>query len=151
MYYKIIISNSNNWIEDELLYEMNFIFITSHQEFKKTGFIYIKHKNNYLIIYNFSYIISEEDKFKQRLRLVEFIKKHKTYIHFHFCPEQKQIIKKMLNLSNKTYKERLIDFYVLHNSSKLEDIDSILYKYSNNIELLFCKLKKQYKSKLEIF
>ena len=93
----------------------------------------------------------EEDKFKQKLKLVEFIKNHKSYIHFHFSLEQEQFIDKILYLSNKTYKERLIDFYVLHNSSKLEEIDSILSKYSNNVESLFWKLKKQYKAKVEIF
>lgn len=43
----------------------------------------------------------------------------------------------MLDLSNKTYKERMTNFYVSHNPSKINDIDMILSKYSNNIESLF--------------
>jgi hypothetical protein len=109
--------------------------------------------NNNLMIFNFSYMVSEEEKIKQRFRLVEFIKKkNKIYIHFYFSYEQQQqIIEKMIDLSNKTYKEKIIDLYVKYNCSKLDNIDSILSKYSTDIELLFCKLKKQYKSKLEIF
>ncbi len=85
MYYKIIISNDNDWIEDELLHEINLVFLNSSNiEFKKTGFRYIKHKNNNLMIYNFSYMINEDEKFKQRFKLVEFIKKNKAYIHLYF-------------------------------------------------------------------
>lgn len=152
MYYKIILSNSYDWIQNELINELDCILhCWSYSLIKKTGLITTTFKNHNVMIYDFGCMISEEEKFKQRFRLVEFIKKHKTYIHFHFSLEQEQIIEKMLDLSNKSYGERIIDFYILHNYSKLEDIDSILSKYSNNMELLFCKLKKQYKSRLEIF
>lgn len=153
-YYKIILSNSNDWINNELLDEIGVmmnIWSDSYVQYEKTGINTFSHKSNYGMVYNFGYMIDEEEIFRQRFRLVEFIKTNKINIHFHYSLEQKPILEKMIDLSNKTYKERLIDFYLLYNQLKINDVEPILLRYSNNIELLFCRLKKQYSSKLEIF
>ena len=53
-------------------------------------------------------------------------------------------------------RERLVELYIRHNPSKLNQVDAILRKYAGNEELLFARLRKKYstdskpKSKLEL-
>lgn len=145
MYYKIFLSNSFNWIQNEIFNELGGVII-QNDIYYETNL-----KSNHIII-NCYDSINDDYKFILRFRIVDLIKKNKLYVHLHFSFEQTLIVEKIILLSNKTYKERIIDFYKIYNPSKnIDDIEMTLSKYETNIELLFVKLKKQYNCLLEIF
>ena len=145
MYYKIFLSNSFSWIQNEIFNELGAVII-QNDIYYETNL-----KSNHIII-NCYDSINDDYKFILRFRIVDLIKKNKLYVHLHFSFEQTLIVEKIILLSNKTYKERIIDFYKIYNPSKnIDDIEMTLSKYETNIELLFVKLKKQYNCFLEIF
>ena len=145
MYYKIFLSNSFSWIQNEIFNELGGVII------KNDIYYETNLKSNHIII-NCYDSINDDYKFILRFRIVDLIKKNKLYVHLHFSFEQTLIVEKIILLSNKTYKERIIDFYKIYNPSKnIDDIEMTLSKYETNIELLFVKLKKQYNCLLEIF
>lgn len=145
MYYKLFLSNSIDWIHNEIFNELGAIAINNNNNYN------VILKTNHIIV-NCYGLMNEEEQFISRFRIIEIIKKNKLYIHLHFTEEQISIIEKILSLCDKTYKERIINFYKIHNPKKnIDDIDSILIKYDTNMELLFLRLKKQYNSILDIF
>ena len=42
------------------------------------------------------------------------------------------------------HRERLVDFYRIHNPSMLSQVDAILHKYAGHEEILFQKLTRKY-------
>jgi hypothetical protein len=46
-------------------------------------------------------------------------------------------------------RQRLIDFYVVHNPDKIEDIDQIMVSYRGFYEQMFVQLKYKYPPKKE--
>ena len=55
----------------------------------------------------------------------------------------------MATSSQEDVRQQLLDFYVVHNPSKIDAIDQIMIYYKDSYEYLFVKLREKYRDPAE--